>query len=376
MSDALELLQRLVATPSPSLGERQAVELLVRWMEQHGFASRIDGAGNAVGSRGEGPREILLLGHIDTFPGEVPVRIEGGRLYGRGTVDAKGPLAAFAVAAAGIVVPDGWRVTVIGAVEEEYWTSRGARHVVETWGPNAPVAVVVGEPSRWDRITLGYRGSVEVRARLRVPFAHSAGRERLPAERTVEAWQAIQEFVERSNEGRPAAEFERFGAALRSIRTKSAGIHGLGEVVVGLRLPLGAGLAEVTQGLRSHLKASVEGWNSDGAAIRLRFRGGQEAFRASKETPLVAAFLRAIRAVGGQPRFVLKTGTADLNVVGPVWPSVPMSVYGPGDSSLDHTPDEHVEIEEYERSIRVLTGMLDGLMSDRRLTDQPTRVRA
>jgi LysW-gamma-L-lysine carboxypeptidase len=367
VTEAVELLQALVATLSPSLQEGNASALLVQWMRDHGFESGVDEAGNAVGSRGTGPREILLLGHIDTFPGEVPVRIEEGKLYGRGTVDAKGPLAAFAVAASRARIPEGWRVTVVGAVEEEYWTSRGTRHVVETWGSRPlPVAVVVGEPSRWDRITLGYRGSVEVRVRVRVPFAHSAGQTPLPAERTVELWQAIQEFVTSRNEGRPGAEFERFSAALRSIRTKPVGTFGLGGLVVGLRLPPGARLPAVTQELQSHLTEQVEGWDADGAAVRLRFRGGQEAYKASKETPLVAAFLRAIRAEGGQPRFVTKTGTADLNVVGPVWPTVPMAVYGPGDSALDHTPDEHVIIEEYEQAIRVLVGMLDGLMSDSR----------
>jgi LysW-gamma-L-lysine carboxypeptidase len=368
VTDAVALLRALVATPSLSRQEGDASALLVQWMRDHGFDAAVDGAGNAVGSRGNGAREILLLGHIDTFPGEVPVRIEAGKLYGRGTVDAKGPLAAFAVAAATAEIPAGWRVTVVGAVEEEYWTSRGAHYVVESWDSRPrPVAVVVGEPSRWDRITLGYRGSVEVRVRVRVPFAHSAGQARLPAERTVELWQALEAFVTEKNAARPGAEFERFGAALRSIRTKPAGVYGLGELVVGLRLPLGVRLVAITQELRSHLTTLVASWNLDGAAIRLRFRGGQEAYKASKETPLVAAFLRAIRAEGGQPRFVLKTGTADLNVVGPVWPSVPMAVYGPGDSALDHTPDEHVDIAEYEKAIRVLVGMLEGLMSDNRL---------
>ena len=43
--------------------------------------------------------------------------------------------------------------------------------------------------------------------------------------------------------------------------------------------------------------------------------------------------------------------------------SCPMVAYGPGDSSLDHTPDEHLSIEEYEKSITVLIGMLERLES-------------
>jgi LysW-gamma-L-lysine carboxypeptidase len=367
VSDAAALLERLVSTQSPSRHESAAVRVLVDWMHERGFVARSDEAGNAVGSRGEGPLEILLLGHIDTFPGEVPVRIEDGRLYGRGTVDAKGPLAAFTAAAAAATIPPGWRVTVVGAVEEEYWTSRGARHIAKSWGAKPPVAVVVGEPSRWDRITLGYRGSVEVRVQVKVPFAHSAGQEPLPAERTVELWQTIEQFVVSQNTDRPGAEFERFDAALRSIRTRGDGAFGRGELVVGLRLPPGERLATVTQELRSALTARVESWQAHGARVALRFRGGQEAFRASKETPLVTAFLRAIRAEAGQPRFVVKTGTADLTVVGPVWPKVPMAVYGPGDSALDHTPDEHIELEEYEKAIRILVGMLDGVMRDPRM---------
>jgi hypothetical protein len=90
----------------------------------------VDDAGSAVGVKGDGPQEILLLGHIDTFPGEVPVRQEGDLLYGRGTVDAKGPLCTFAAAAAQASVPANWRITVVGAVEEECATSKGARYVL------------------------------------------------------------------------------------------------------------------------------------------------------------------------------------------------------------------------------------------------------
>ncbi len=66
----------------------------------------MDEAGNAVGEIGapDAARTIVLLGHIDTVPGNIPVRIEaapaGDVLFGRGSVDAKGPLATFVAAAA------------------------------------------------------------------------------------------------------------------------------------------------------------------------------------------------------------------------------------------------------------------------------------
>ena len=53
-----------------------------------------------MGVKGNGPTKIVLLGHIDTVPGEIPVRVEDGVLHGRGSVDAKGPLATFVAAAA------------------------------------------------------------------------------------------------------------------------------------------------------------------------------------------------------------------------------------------------------------------------------------
>ena len=360
---AIDLLERLVATPSPSRQERAAVGLLVDWMAERGLAAAPDEAGNAVGVRGTGSREILLLGHIDTFPGTVPVRRDGRLLYGRGAVDAKGPLAAFAAAAAAVTPPPDWRIRVVGAVEEECTTSRGARHIVASRQQSPPPeAVIIGEPSRWDRIALGYRGSVELRLALRAPFGHSAGPSRLPAERAVELWQAVQDYIDLHNRERDGGEFNRFAAALRSIRTRDAGSFGEASLRLGLRLPPGASLAALQRGLRSSLRERVRGWQAAGADMAVRFRGGQEAWRGAKSSSVVRAFLHAIRKEQGEPRFVVKTGTADVTIVAPAWPSTPMAVYGPGDGALDHTPDEHLDLDEFARSIRVLMRVLEELM--------------
>ena len=47
-----------------------------------------------------------------------------------------------------------------------------------------------------------------------------------------------------------------------------------------------------------------------------------------------------------------------MNIVGPRW-NCPIVAYGPGDSALDHTPDEHINLDEYLRAIDVLTLALE-----------------
>ena len=132
-----------------------------------------DEAGNPVGRIGDrGPR-IVLLGHIDTVPGVVPIRVEEGKLYGRGSVDAKGPLAAF-VAAASRAAAQGelaCQVEIVGCVEEEVPSSRGAHFKAMD---AAPDLCINGEPSGWEGITLGYKGYLRARLTLRSAAAHGA----------------------------------------------------------------------------------------------------------------------------------------------------------------------------------------------------------
>jgi len=47
-----------------------------------------------------------------------------------------------------------------------------------------------------------------------------------------------------------------------------------------------------------------------------------------------------------------KTGTGDMNLFGKAL-KIPMITYGPGNSHLDHTPNEYIDIQEYLDSIQV-----------------------
>lgn len=347
MDDAA-FLERLISIPSPSGEEDGVAEYLVEQMATLGFRAHRDEVGNVVGMLGgpEAGREIVLLGHMDTVPGFIPVRRRGNRLYGRGAVDAKGPLAAFVLAAARVAPRlNDARLVVIGAVEEEEH-GKGAHHLAHTMQP--PYCAIIGEPSDWEGITLGYKGRLCVDYRQVQPGSHSAGQSPGPAEKAVTFWNQLMTYSEELNHGR-SGHFDTLDPALRDFRTFSDGLDDGVEMSVVLRLPPGVDAAD--------LKRKMRAWCNE---ARLSFPSSDPPFRAEKNTPPVRALLRAIRAEGGRPRFKLKTGTSDMNTVGPAW-GCPIVAYGPGDSSLDHTPDEHVDVREFRRGISVLARALETL---------------
>jgi len=347
MNDALRLLIDLLKVYSPTGSEAAATNFLLSEMQATGFEAWCDEAGNVIGRRGRGSSDILLLGHIDTVPGEIPVRQEDGRLYGRGAVDAKGPLACFVAAAAAARLAPGWQITVIGAVGEE-GDSRGAQHLCRHYSP--PAMVLVGEPSGWDRVTLGYKGSLWAHYQVSTPLAHTAAAKQSACEQAVDFWNALQSTAASFNQDKERA-FEQLTPTLRAFNSSEDGFTERAGLRIGLRLPPGTSHPEI--------EALLNDLAGQGSVAIEDFL---PAYKAEKNTPLVRSLLAAIRTAGAKPFFSLKTGTADMNLVGPAW-NCPAAAYGPGDSNLDHTPYEHILVEEYLSATQILTQALEHIMT-------------
>lgn len=349
----IELLEEMLAIPSPSTQERALGQWLVSRLRAMGFAARRDEAGNVVAFWGSGPREVVLLGHMDTVPGFIPVRREGNRLFGRGAVDAKGPLAAAITAVSRQPAGAGYRFTVIGAVEEE-GSSRGARHLKTR---RAPDQLVILEPSGWDAVTLGYKGSLKVRYRLSQPMGHGAGPNESAADRAIAFVRRLQDHAAQQSAptlpsprgGGILGSFERLDARILRFHADHDGFRETAAMTVGFRLPPNFDVPALRQ--------QLEGW-AEGA--ELRFEYADAAVRAEKNTPVVRAFIKGIRDTGGTPRFKMKTGTSDMNILVPVW-GCPALAYGPGDSKLDHTPEEAIDLEDFARGVNVLSAALSHL---------------
>ena len=112
---------------------------------------------------------------------------------------------------------------------------------------------------------------------------------------------------------------------------------------IGLRLPPDFDLDSFRQ--------EAQKWIGE---AELTFYGCEPVFKGDRRTPLVTISNHVFRQNNIRPHLKLKTGTSDMNVVGPLW-NCPIVAYGPGNSLLDHTPNEHLELGDYMSAIRLLS---------------------
>jgi LysW-gamma-L-lysine carboxypeptidase len=349
---AVRLLTSLVGIYSPSGREEDISNFLVKEMEALGFRVRKDAVGNVIGEIGKGEPTILLCGHMDTIAGRLPVRVENGRLYGAGAVDAKSSLAAMIMAAATLAQESALhaKVVVVGAVEEEA-TSRGIKHVIEQ-RLQADYAIF-GEPSGVENITIGYKGSLHLKITCKTETGHSS----TPwfyenaLEKAFELWQQIK------NAYPPVEEQKSPFRAVTVSLVKLTGGKGNSKVPsecemrVDIRVPPQFTANQVFKVFRSIIKQ----WQDANPKVQVKvaIMDQNEAFEVAKNSLLVKAMSSAIRKVLNKPATLLrKTGTGDMNILGRAM-SMPIVTYGPGASHLDHTKDEHIDIREYSQGIEV-----------------------
>ena len=348
---AVRLLTNLLGIYSPSGKEEDIGNFLADEMTKLGLQVGKDNVGNVIGNIGEGTPVILLCGHMDTVAGHVPLRVEEGKIFARGAVDAKGPLAAMVMAAASVGKDPAFkgRVLIVSVVEEEA-TSRGVRELIKE-GIQADYAIF-GEPSGVENITIGYKGQIQLKVTCRTQTGHSS----TPwlyenaLEKAYELWIQIKNSFPLNPQEAP---FNSISACLTRISGGQAisVIPFESEMYIDIRIP-----PQFTSGqvLEDTLK-TIDKYKTANPQVKVRATmvDSVEPFEVEKNSPLVHALSSSVRKVLNKPATLLrKTGTGDMNILGKAM-VLPIVTYGPGDSHLDHTPDEHIVISEYLDSIEI-----------------------
>jgi acetylornithine deacetylase len=173
MTDVVSLAAELLAIPSSTGTEGAVVDFTSKWLIARGWNVNLQevtrGRSNIWASRGA-KKGVTLSTHLDTVPPHIPPRLEGSRLYGRGSSDAKGIAAAMMVAADRLVAAGEKRVDLLFVVGEEKG-SDGAR-AANNLSPTSRF-LINGEPTE-SKLASGAKGSLRVTVRTAGKEAHSA----------------------------------------------------------------------------------------------------------------------------------------------------------------------------------------------------------
>lgn len=348
---AVRLLKSMLEIYSPSGKEEEISGFIAEEMRKLGFRVRQDRVGNVIGELGEGKPVILLCGHMDTVEGYIPVRVEKNVLYGRGAVDAKASLAAMIVAASTFVkeeVPG--KIFVVGVVDEE-GSGRGIKNLIKD-GIN-PDYAIFGEPSGIGKIVFGYKGAMNIKITCETLSGHSAAPWLFDnaIEKAMDIWRQIRKIH------LPGEKLRSRFYSITSCLTKINGgevssmIPSKCDMWLQLRIP-----PQFTpQQILNEVKKKVERYQvtSPKGTVTVEMVDSTDPFEADRRSVLVRALAWAIRKTTlNYASLSRKTGTGDMNVLGNAL-KIPVITYGPGDSRLDHTPNEHTEIKEYVDSIQV-----------------------
>jgi LysW-gamma-L-lysine carboxypeptidase len=239
---------------------------------------------------------------------------------------------------------------LIASVVEEEATSKGVRHLI-TQGIKADYAIF-GEPSGADSITVGYKGQIQVKITCKTETGHAS----TPwlydnaLDKAYELWLQIKNSFPLNKSESP---FNAVTACLTKISGGNATsvIPFESEMFLDIRVPPQLTTAQVYDSVKAII-AQYEAENPK-VAVKFSLHDSVEPFEVNRSSPLVHALSSSVRKALNKPATLLrKTGTGDMNILGHAM-NMPIVTYGPGDSHLDHTVDEHIDIAEYLAGIQV-----------------------
>lgn len=365
--DAVGLARLLVATPSvnprlESSGSGEAAiaarcaELLTGWGFGVSLSEPEPGRPNVLARAGQGPPCLMLNGHLDTVGVEgmtidpFGAEVRDGRLWGRGSCDMKGGVAALLSAAGGLARSGLPGELIVALTSDEEHASTGMAALAGA-GVRADAAVVC-EPTGL-AVMPAHKGFVWVEAGFRGRAAHGSR-----PEEGVDAILHAAEFlvaVERYDEKlgerapHPLLGWGSIHAGTISGGSAPSVYPDRCDVVVERRtLP-----QESPDAVMRELGAVVAGLSVEarsGAALRMGLaRPGTEVLEAS---PLVQGLLEAIAASGREAVIEGMTAWVDaafLNESG-----TPAVCFGPGSIAQAHSADEWIVVEEIEACARIL----------------------
>jgi succinyl-diaminopimelate desuccinylase len=350
VTDLLARTAALVAIPSESHAESTLADHVEHELGALGHLTVTRVGDNVVARTDLGrERRLVVAGHLDTVPanGNAAPRVEGDVLWGLGSADMKGGLAVMLDLAASVPAPAVDVTWVFYAGEEVAAEHNGLRHLFEQ-RPDlvSGDAALLGEPTG-ATLEVGCQGTMRVRVALSGARAHTArpwmGRNALHRAGGVLA--ALDGYEAR----RPVLDGCEFHEALQAVFVEG-GVAGnvvpdRAVVVINHRFAPDRSPDEA----RAHVLGVLEPHLEEGDEVEV-------VDLADAAPPGLAHPLLAALRERNQLTVRAKLGWTDVSRFAAA--GIPAANFGPGESSLAHTREEHVE----RASLDLVAGALRDLL--------------
>jgi acetylornithine deacetylase len=365
--DVVKLTQDLVAMPSESQRSNAKIsDFLAFALDRIGFeVERLaffdeneEEKVTLVAKKGSGPGGLCLFSHSDTVPGgegweSLDARLDSGKLYGRGSCDMKGPLAATMAAAARFRADELKRPLFIAVTSDEEQGYHGARLMLQEsqlFKAGWPEFGVVAEPTQMIPV-YAHKGGARIQVTARGVAAHTSTDKGVSANFLIAPFLAeMAELAKRFRQDEHFLDHEfdpptnAFNLTLDDFGTKPNVTAARTVATLGLRAMPNGHFEEAIQLVEDRARAH-------NLEVDIHKMGP---FAVSPDAPIVQA---ACRASGVTRAVTVPFGTEAILYK----EFMQCVVLGPGNIEQAHTIGEWIDVAELERSVGVYAQMIKEL---------------
>lgn len=332
---AKQYLLELASIYTPSGEESRAVSFFERISKELNLKLKITNSNSFL--LGEG--DFLLASHVDTVPGFIEPKDEGRIIYGRGVVDAKGPLISMLLAT-WILNENGYKVQFAGLSDEENKSS-GARELVAS--NSRYKGIIVGEPTSTTKIVVEYRGVAHVDVICNYESQHSSSANSNPILEVSKKIMEISQLPTTYDKPSIVPTIIKAGEYV-NVTPSTVYIH------FDIRYPYGFKLDDILSKLKEEF-----------SSCEIKIIEHVPPVKVSANDKVVKSLYRALLLQSIKPSLVRKAGTSDMNILSAITENI--ATYGPGDSKLEHTAYEKITLEEIFIGITTYIKAIEGLCS-------------
>lgn len=361
---AKDFLKKCIEIYSPSGQEREYAEFLAGFLKEHEFIIRFDKVGNLIAEKGAGKPVLLLISHMDTIPGELPVIEKNGKIFGRGAVDCKASLAAmvYSISKYDFRNKNAGKIIFCGIIREE-----SDLIGIDTFLKSGikPDCAIFGEPTKVNQICIGYKGRLCVGFKILTETGHVANSWQYinAIDVALDIWNMIKGVCWQLNEiySKDKEVGKYYDKIIPNLTMISGGhltncVPSECIIQVDIRFPPYIHSEEILKEMRNSIlnfKHVYQEQTKKEFQIQENITSLIEGFEAKGNELVIGALRWAIfNTIRKKAILIKKTGTTFINSIG-VHYKIPSITYGPGNPKLEHTDEEFIEIEEYVKSIEI-----------------------